>query len=103
VDGPTEPQDSGPLVQRPGDRQLQPASGFQRERFLLLLVALILIGEVVLFSLAAGHCIAQARRSPLPQGSICQRVDSSLEAAFAVALNTLLALLGGKAVGDGAR
>ena len=89
--------------QRPGDGSPQPASGFQRERFLLRLVALILIGEVLLFTLAAGHCIVHARRSPLPQGSICQRVDSSLEAAFAVALNTLLALLGGKAVGDGAR
>lgn len=101
--GPTEPQGSGPQLQCPGDRQPPPAGGFQRERFLLRLVALILIGEVLLFSLAAAHCIAQARRSPLPQGSICQRVDSSLEAAFAVALNTLLALLGGKAVGDGAR
>ena len=89
--------------QRPGDGSPQPSSGFQRERFLLRLVALILIGEVLLFTLAAGHCIVYARRSPLPPGSICHRVDSSLEASFAVALNTLLALLGGKAVGDSTR
>jgi hypothetical protein len=101
--GPPEPQGTGRQLQRPVDRQPQPAGGFQRERFLLHLVALILIGEVLLFTLAAGHCIVQARRSPLPAGSICLRVDSSLEAAFAVALNTLLALLGGKAVGDSAR
>jgi hypothetical protein len=101
--GPTDPALQQSQLQRPGDRRPEPSGGFQRERFLLRLVALILIGEVLLFTLAATHCIVHARRSPLPQGSICQRVDSSLEAAFAVALNTLLALLGGKAVGDGAR
>ncbi|MDM7937053.1 MAG: hypothetical protein QUV06_06315 [Cyanobium sp. CZS 48M] len=101
--GPTEPQDTGPQLHRPADRQLQPAGVFQRERFLLRLVALILIGEVLLFALGAATCIVQSRRSPLPQGSLCHRVDSSLEAAFAVALNTLLALLGGKAVGDNTR
>lgn len=86
-----------------GHTEPEPAGGFQRERFLLRLVALILIGEVLLFALGAATCIVQARSRPLPQGSICHRVDSSLEAAFAVALNTLLALLGGKAVGDSAR
>jgi hypothetical protein len=97
----TERQEQQP--ERSGDRPPQPAGGFQRERFLLRLVALILIGEVLLFALGAATCIAQSRRSQLPPGSICHRVDSSLEAAFAVALNTLLALLGGKAVGDSAR
>ena len=88
---------------RPGDRPPQQRGAFQRERFLLRLVALILIGEVLLFALGAATCIVQSRRSPLPQGSLCHRIDSSLEAAFAVTLNTLLALLGGKAVGDSAR
>jgi hypothetical protein len=96
-----ETQEQQPV--RPGDPPPQPAGGFQRERFLLRLVALILIGEVLLFAVGAAACIVQARSRPLPQGSLCQRVDSSLEAAFAVALNTLLALLGGKAVGDSAR
>lgn len=101
--GPTDPEHREQQPERPGDRPPQPTGGFQRERFLLRLVALILIGEVLLFAVAAAACIGQARRSPLPPGSICQRVDSSLEAAFAVALNTLLALLGGKAVGDSTR
>ena len=101
--GRTDPERQEKQPERPGDRPPQPTGGFQRERFLLRLVALILIGEVLLFALGAATCIVQSRRSPLPQGSLCHRVDSSLEAAFAVALNTLLALLGGKAVGDSAR
>ena len=86
-----------------GQTEPEPAGGFQRERFLLRLVALILIGEVLLFAVGAAACIVQARSRPLPPGSICHRVDNSLEAAFAVALNTLLALLGGKAVGESTR
>jgi len=78
-------------------------SGFQRERFLLRLVALILIAEVLLFTLASAACIALAQRRPLSDKSLCHRADSSLEAAFGVALNTLLALLGGKAASDSLR
>lgn len=101
--GSMDPQTQEQQPARPGDRPPQPAGGFQRERFLLRLVALILIGEVLLFAVGAAACIVQARSRPLPPGSICHRVDSSLEAAFAVALNTLLALLGGKAVGESTR
>jgi len=113
--GPQRPELQG---DRPGDRQ-PPAvpprrrggghggrdrgSGFHRERFLLRLVAVILIAEVLLFTLASAACIALAQRRPLSDRSLCHRADSSLEAAFGVALNTLLALLGGKAASDSLR
>ncbi|MCT0230948.1 hypothetical protein KQ306_08810 [Synechococcus sp. CS-1324] len=92
-----------PHAQGDGGRSSSGGSGFNRERFLLRLVAVILIAEVLLFTLASTACIALAQRRPLPEKSLCHRADSSLEAAFAVALNTLLALLGGKAIGDSAR
>ncbi|MCP9852799.1 hypothetical protein KBZ14_07930 [Synechococcus sp. HJ21-Hayes] len=104
--GPPEPgrqaERSGdhPQAQADGGGSTSSRDGFQRERFLLRLVAVILIAEVLLFTLASAACIALAQRRPLPETSLCHRVDSSLEAAFAVALNTLLALLGGRAVGE---
>ncbi|MFO7630258.1 MAG: hypothetical protein R6W06_12240 [Prochlorococcaceae cyanobacterium] len=96
---PVEPQEPGrsSATERPLRR-------FDREKFLMRLVALILISEVSLFALAAGTCVAKSRLGPLPQDSICHRVDESLGAAFAVALNTLLALLADpKAVGESLR
>lgn len=88
-------------AQGDGGRSASRGGGFHRERFLLRLVAVILIAEVLLFTLASAACIALAQRRPLPEKSLCHRADSSLEAAFAVALNTLLALLGGRAIGEG--
>jgi hypothetical protein len=77
--------------------------GFQRERFLLRLVAVILIAEVLLFTGATIGCALLAQQRPLGEQSFCHRADRSLEAAFGVALNTLLALLGGKAASDSLR
>ncbi len=77
--------------------------GFQRERFLLRLVAVILIAEVLLFTAATIGCAVVAQQRPLSEKSFCHRADRSLEAAFGVALNTLLALLGGKAASDSLR
>jgi hypothetical protein len=98
--GRAEPEDPISQPEGPGDRLPEQAGGFSRERFLLRLVALILISEVAIFAVGAAGFLIKARSMPLPEKSLCHRVDSSLEAAFAVALNTLLALLGGRAVGE---
>ena len=71
---------------------------FNRERFLLRLVALVLVAEVSLYAFGAGVCAWQSHRRPVAQGSVCSRFDNAVHTAFGVALNTLLALLGGKAL-----
>lgn len=109
--GPPEPASQGPERQgegaadRPPRQRARDGGGytFQRERFLLRLVAVVLIAEVLLFTIASAACIALAQHRPLNDKSLCHRADSSLEAAFGVALNTLLALLGGKAASDSLR
>ncbi len=109
--GPHEPAPQRPENQGepPGDRQPPTPSvgggsgGFHRERFLLRLVAVILIAEVMLFTAATLGCAVMAQQRPLNEKSFCSRADRSLEAAFGVALNTLLALLGGKAASDSLR
>ena len=77
--------------------------GFHRERLLLRLVTLILFAELLLFTAATICCAVVAQYRPLSEKSFCHRADRSLEAAFGVALNTLLALLGGKAASDSLR
>ncbi len=76
---------------------------FNRERFLLRLVALVLIAEVSLYSFGAGVCAWRSAQQLVPQGGLCTRFDNAIHAAFGVALNTLLALLGGKALSDSNR
>lgn len=77
-------------------------TGFSRERFLLHLVALILIAEVGLYTVGAAGCLylTTRRNGPAPPGGVCSRLDNSIHSAFSVALNTVLALLGGKGLAD---
>lgn len=84
-------------------QRLHEASCLQCERFLLHLVAVVLIAEVLLFTLASAAYIALAQRRLLSDQRFWHRADSSLEPAFGVALNTRLALLGGKAASDSLR
>ncbi|WP_094556734.1 hypothetical protein [Synechococcus sp. 1G10] len=80
----------------------QPKS-FNRERFLLRLVAVVLIAEVSLYAFGAGVCAWRSAQQLVPQGGLCARFDNAVHTAFGVALNTLLALLGGKALSDSNR
>jgi hypothetical protein len=66
------------------------------------LVALILIAEVGIYTVASAGCLGLAlnRGVPNPPGGVCSRIDNAVHSAYSVALNTLLALLGGKALID---
>lgn len=90
-----EPEDP-----RPGSERPKP---FNRERFLLRLVAVVLIAEVSLYVFGVGVCAWRGAQQQLPQGGLCARFDNAVHTAFGVALNTLLALLGGKALSDSQR
>lgn len=85
--------------QPPGPRQKQ---AFSRERFLLRLVALILISEIGLYTVGTAGCFYLTSRGggPAAAGGVCSRLDNSIHSAFSVALNTVLALLGGKGLVD---
>lgn len=64
---------------------------------------MVLIAEVTLYSLGAGFCAWRGLQGFPPAGGVCLRFDDAVQTAFGVALNTLLALLGGKALSDSRR
>ena len=97
--GPSTPAAGEPEQQRPA----RPPLTFNRERFLLRLVALVLIAEVSLYAFGAGVCAWRGAQQQVPQGGLCARFDNAVHTAFGVALNTLLALLGGKALSGSER
>lgn len=82
-------------AEKPGDEE---RASFSRDLFLLKLVAFVLICQMGLYAMGTATCAIRGASRPHPPGSVCNRIDSELEAAFALALNTLLALLGGKAI-----
>jgi len=79
------------------------AKPFDRERFLLQLVALLLLSEVALYAFGAGVRAWRATHGGVPPGGLCARFDNALDTSFSLALNTLLALLGGKALCESRR
>jgi hypothetical protein len=104
-----QPSDHPPVPSPPiagGAEQQRPpraARTFNRERFLLVLVAVVLIGEVGLYSTGAAICAWRTFANLPAQGGVCSRFDDAVNTAFGAALNTLLALLGGRALSDSRR
>jgi len=78
---------------------------FNRERFLLKLVAAILLIQLALYGLGAGVCAyryASSSTAALSEGA-CRPLREGLDAAVETALNVLLALLGAGALAMGPR
>ena len=80
---------------------------FNRERFLLKLVAAILLIQLALYGLGAGVCAyryasSSSTAAALSEGA-CRPLREGLDAAVETALNVLLALLGAGALAMGPR
>ena len=79
---------------------------FNRERFLLKLVAAILLIQLALYGLGAGVCAYRYASSSSTAGlseGACRPLREGLDAAVETALNVLLALLGAGALAMGPR
>jgi len=76
---------------------------FDRERFLLKLFAVILFGEVAIYLLGVLGCAWVMWSGRHIAGAACSGYSDKISTAFDVALNTLLALLGGTALGESRR
>ena len=74
-----------------------PAGGFDRERFVLQLLAAVIGCQLTIFALAAGICGHRAL-SARPIGQICPGTLERLQQGIDSTLNLLLALLGGAAL-----
>ena len=87
---------------------IQPLNGyprppFDRERFIFKLLAVVIITQLTLYTVATGVCgnVAYIRRQHLVE--VCPRVLDQVTAAFDATMKLLIALLGGAALRNGGR
>ncbi len=76
---------------------------FDRERFIFKLLAVVIITQLTLYTVATGVCgnVAYIRRQHLVE--VCPRVLDQVTAAFDATMKLLIALLGGAALRNGGR
>ena len=80
-----------------------PRPPFDRERFVFKLLAVVIITQLTLYTVATGVCgnVAYIRRQTLIQ--VCPRVLDQVTASFDATLKLLIALLGGAALTQNGR
>jgi hypothetical protein len=70
---------------------------FDRDRFVIKTLAVVIGTQLLIYSLAAGVC-GQRALEGRPIGQICPNTLEQLQSGFDSTLNLLLALLGGAAL-----
>ena len=80
-----------------------PRAPFDRERFIFKLLAVVIITQLTLYTVATGVCgnVAYIRRQHLVE--VRPRVLDQVTAAFDATMKLLIALLGGAALRNGGR
>ena len=73
-------------------------AGFDRDRFLLRLVAGIFLAQFALYAIGLAGCLLLRLRQQQPLGGACSSYPAHLQRAFETALATALALLGGSSL-----
>jgi len=78
-------------------------SPFDRERFIFQLLAVVILTQLMLYTLATGVCgnVAYNRRQQV--ADVCPRVLDQVTASFDATMKLLVALLGGAALERGSR
>ena len=74
-----------------------PRPPFDRERFVLKTLAVVIGAQLLIYGVAAGIC-GQRSMAGRPVGQICPGTLEQLQGGFDSTLNLLLALLGGAAI-----
>ena len=74
-----------------------PKQPFDRERFVLKTLAVVIGAQLLIYGVAAGIC-GQRSMAGRPVGQICPGTLEQLQSGFDSTLNLLLALLGGAAI-----
>ena len=76
---------------------------FDRERFIFKLLAVVIITQLSLYTVATGVCgnVAYSQRQKVVE--VCPRVLDQVTSAFDATLKLLIALLGGAALTNGGR
>ena len=74
-----------------------PRPPFDRERFVLKTLAVVIGAQLLIYGVAAGIC-GQRSMAGRPVGQICPGTLEQLQSGFDSTLNLLLALLGGAAI-----
>ncbi|MCP9825321.1 hypothetical protein [Synechococcus sp. EJ6-Ellesmere] len=79
------------------------SSPFDRERFIFQLLAVVILTQLMLYTLATGVCgnVAYNRRQQV--ADVCPRVLDQVTASFDATMKLLVALLGGAALERGSR
>jgi hypothetical protein len=72
-------------------------SPFDRERFVLKTLAVVIAAQLLVYGLAAGIC-GQRSMAGRAVGQVCPGTLQQLQSGFDSTLNLLLALLGGAAI-----
>ena len=80
-----------------------PEQPFDRERFIFKLLAVVIITQLSLYSLATAICgnVAYTQRQKVVE--VCPRVLDQVTSAFDATLKLLIALLGGAALSQNGR
>ncbi len=98
MDGrPERPRHQIPPPPPPDDEGLPPKTPFDRERFLFVLLAGVIISEFAIYILGAGIC---GWRLIFYGARDCPEFMQRLQTATDSTLNLILALLGGAAIGS---
>ena len=74
-----------------------PKQPFDRERFVLKTLAVVIGAQLLIYGVAAGIC-GQRSMAGRPVGQICPGTLEQLQGGFDSTLNLLLGLLGGAAI-----
>ena len=74
-----------------------PKPPFDRERFIFMILAMVIGTQLLIYSLAAGVCGQRALQGR-PVGQVCPGTLEQLQGGFDSTLKLLLALLGGAAL-----